>query len=214
MADDRDDESAYKDHKKDWEMFDEDLKVLLKSIYGIQCLEWSLCFFTEEVPPIKVLQVRFERYIYSSGEYMDDIRERVAKKMVQMFPEETDFRVRLHGVLDWFLKSMRDLNASRQKMTPPLHVLLNVGTGEEEEPNLKPATRDESEEDEPNLKTATRDEAEEEKSNLKPATRDETEEEEKEPVPKSTAKTGGDETRWTRSYRVWMKPVIVYAKSD
>jgi hypothetical protein len=101
-------------------------------------------------------------------------------------------RVVLHGVLQWFLKSMRTLNAARQRMTPPLHLFLNVGTGEEEpnlkcatreeteeeEPNLKPATREEKEEEEPNLKPATRDETEKEEPNLKPATRDESEEEE------------------------------------
>jgi len=217
MADDRDDESAYKDREKEWDMLDEDLKALLFSIYNLDCLEWSCHFLSGEVPGIERLRVHFERYMYSDVKRMGDIRKRVAKRAARMFPGETDMTVVLHGMLDWFLKSMRDLNASRQKRTPPLHLLLNVGTGEEEEPNLKPAPRDESEEEEPNLKPATRDESEEEEPNLKPATRDETqEEEEKEKVlvPNSTAKTGGDESRWTRPCRVWMKPVIVTAKSD
>jgi hypothetical protein len=213
MADERDDESAYKDHKKDWEMLDEDLKVLLRSIYSFDCLEWSACLLVGEVPPMDLFLKYFERYLYGPGENMVDIRERVVKKILaQRIPGESDPKKGLQRFLKWFLKSVRAFNATRQKRPPPLFVLLNVGTGEEE-PNLKPATRDESEEEEPNLKPATRDESEDEEPNLKPATRDETEEEEKEPVPNSTAKTGGDETRWTRPCRVWMKPVLVNPKS-
>ncbi len=79
-----------KNYKTDWDMIDVDLKSLLLYILRVDSVEWSVCFLVGKVPQIGMLQVLFEQYIYCSGEYMDDIRKRVAKMVWQMFPEERD----------------------------------------------------------------------------------------------------------------------------